>query len=72
MENYRELNQLGDRCDTCSAAAVFEVQNKNDLPLLFCRHHYIKNESQLTLQGFRVTVDESPKLLPNRLVGSEN
>lgn len=71
MTNRRNLNQLGDRCDVCSAQAVFEWM-KNDQDLLFCRHHSLKNADQLTLQGFSVTVDETEKLTPNKLVGSEN
>jgi hypothetical protein len=62
---------MGDRCDTCSAQAVFEVM-KDGFDILFCRHHYIKNSAKLTEQGFHVTVDETEKLTPNKLVGSEN
>lgn len=68
----RELNRLGDRCDTCSAQAYVEVESRDQLPLLFCGHHFAKNERMLTAQGFRVTVDERSKLIQNKLVGSEN
>jgi hypothetical protein len=68
----RTLNQYEDRCDsstttidsrekhiqTSCAAQAYVVVEKDGLELNFCRHHFIKNEDQLLLQGFSATVDE--------------
>jgi len=52
-----------DRCDRCGAQGylVFESTGKG-LELVFCNHHGRKNEAELFLQGFELTVDETWKL----------
>lgn len=53
-----KLERLHDRCDSCRAQAFVRVENTNKHDLLFCAHHYAKFESDLFLQGFKVTEDE--------------
>lgn len=59
QETVRELNAL-DRCDTCSAAALF-IAIKGDAPsdLLFCGHHARKHSDALTEQGWNLHGDEN-------------
>jgi hypothetical protein len=40
-----------DRCDACGARASVRVWMPGDLDLLFCNHHYQKNEPALIAQG---------------------
>lgn len=82
------LNRTFDRCDAagtnidqyentvkagCGAQAFVKVVNAEGMDLLFCGHHYAKNEFALVEQGFVVDTDARAELLDhNRLVGSEN
>jgi hypothetical protein len=52
----RELTR-GDRCDSCGAEAFVLVAMSSGLELLFCGHHFAKNEVGLAAQGAAVTVD---------------
>lgn len=55
-----------DRCDRCPARAVVRVR-KNvgevDLDLDFCMHDFHSIETELTLKGFQVIVDDRKTLL---------
>jgi hypothetical protein len=53
----RELVK-GDRCDSCGAQAFVQVTMPSGFELLFCGHHYSKNEPGLGTQGAVVTIDE--------------
>jgi hypothetical protein len=48
----------GDRCDSCGAQAFVQATMPSGHELLFCGHHYTKNEDALVTQGATVTVDE--------------
>lgn len=52
------MNRHHDRCDACGAQAFVKVINADDLELLFCGHHFSKNEQVLFSQGFLVDEDE--------------
>jgi hypothetical protein len=58
------------RCDQCSAEALVLVKGVNG-ELMFCKHHYEKNESALSKFAYE-TVDERDKLTENRLVENHN
>lgn len=61
-----------DRSDCCSVEPLFRVKIRGDLPeLLFCGHHFTKNEPELSNIAVSI-VDESDKIVTNRLIGSEN
>jgi hypothetical protein len=53
-----------DRCDVCSAQAYYLVGYATG-ELLFCRHHFLKNESVHRAIAFKV-IDESARLYPER------
>ena len=55
-----------DRCDACNAQAYYLV-GFTEGELLFCRHHYLKNETKLVKESFKV-IDESSRLYPAREV----
>ena len=55
-----------DRCDSCNAQAYYLV-GFTEGELLFCRHHYLKNETKLVKESFKV-IDESSRLYPAREV----
>lgn len=44
-----------DRCDTCGARAVALV-TKDEMELLFCNHHLMKNKDGLDRNGWTVRV----------------
>jgi hypothetical protein len=48
----------GDRCDSCGAEAFVQATMASGYELLFCGHHFTKNEDVLTAQGATVTIDE--------------
>jgi hypothetical protein len=50
----REPLTLSDRCDSCAAQAFVAAIMTTGLELLFCGHHYRKNEAALVAQGARV------------------
>lgn len=52
-----------DRCDRCSAAALVRV-SLGSLDLVFCGHHYAKNEDALNLAGATVADDIRSTLAP--------
>ena len=53
-----------DRCDTCQAQAYYLVGFLVG-ELLFCRHHFLKNELTLRETSFKI-IDESSRLYPER------
>ena len=54
-----------DRCDSCQAEALVWVNGVAG-ELLFCGHHYAKNEAKLKDYAFEI-VDERSKLIQNKL-----
>ncbi len=58
-----------DRCDRCTAQA-FVVARQGSLMLLFCGHHYARNEVALDEQGF--TIDDFRHLINARPSVSAN
>ena len=68
LENKQEYTlTLNDRCDQCSAAALVLVKGVTG-ELMFCGHHYAKNESALSKFAYE-TIDEREKIQENRLIG---
>lgn len=59
-----------NRCDQCSAEALVLVKGVTG-ELMFCGHHYAKNETALSNFAYEV-IDERNKLIQNKLIGSEN
>ena len=59
-----------DRCDSCSAEALVLVKGVNG-ELMFCNHHYNKNAKALEIFAYEI-INESSKLIQNKLMGSEN
>jgi hypothetical protein len=59
-----------DRCDTCNAEALVLVKGVTGA-LMFCGHHYAKNENALKNFAYEI-VDEREKLIQNKFIGSEN
>lgn len=58
------LNAL-DRCDQCYAEALVLVKGVTG-ELMFCGHHYAKNEAGLTKFAYEI-IDERKKLVQNKL-----
>ena len=56
-----------DRCDSCSAEALVLVKGVTG-ELMFCGHHYNKNEAALVNFAYEV-IDERDKLIENKLIG---
>jgi hypothetical protein len=54
------------RCDQCSAEALVLVKGVTG-ELMFCKHHYEKNESALSKFAYE-TIDERKKIQDNRLI----
>jgi hypothetical protein len=56
------LTRATDRCDRCGAQAWVKVNvivSEGDLPLLFCKHHYERNEKALVQrENVAVVVDD--------------
>ena len=59
-----------DRCDSCSAQAYVLVKGVTG-ELMFCGHHYNKNEKALKEFSYEI-FDERDKLTQNKLIGSAN
>jgi len=59
-----------DRCDSCGAQALVLVKGVTG-ELMFCGHHYAKNEKALHEFSYEV-IDEREKIVQNRLIGSAN
>jgi hypothetical protein len=57
-----ETDQLNahDRCDSCQAQAYVWVEGVNG-DLLFCGHHFSKNEEKIRAYAFEI-IDERHKL----------
>ena len=53
-----------DRCDQCSAEALVLVKGVTG-QLMFCGHHYAKNEKALSTFAYE-TIDERDKLKENK------
>lgn len=49
-----------DRCDRCSSQAFVWVNGVSG-DLLFCRHHFLKNEEAIRAYAFEI-VDETEKI----------
>lgn len=47
----RQPLTLSDRCDSCGAQAFVTATMSSGSELLFCGHHYRKNEAALVAQG---------------------
>jgi hypothetical protein len=56
VEQQERKLRVADRCDLCGAQA-FTIVYVNDLDLLFCGHHFTKNEAEFAARGYKV-VDE--------------
>lgn len=54
-----------NRCDSCSAEALVLVKGVSG-ELMFCGHHYAKNEAALIKFAYEI-VDERAKLIQNKL-----
>jgi hypothetical protein len=59
-----------DRCDSCGAQAYVIVKGVTG-ELLFCGHHFTKNEIKLKEFAYEI-VDERDKLIQNKAIGSAN
>jgi NADH dehydrogenase FAD-containing subunit len=61
-EVKEETDQLNahDRCDRCSSQAYVWINGVNG-DLLFCGHHFAKNEEKLRAYAFEI-IDERHKL----------
>ena len=59
-----------DRCDQCSAEALVLVKGVNG-ELMFCGHHYAKNEAALIKFAYEI-IDEREKLIQNKLIGEDH
>ena len=57
------LNAI-DRCDQCYAEALVLVKGVTG-ELMFCGHHYAKNESAISKFAYEV-IDERDKLIENK------
>ena len=65
-----------DRCDSCKAEALVQVNGLNG-DLLFCGHHYNKimnsPEGYKKMMSFMITViDERDKLIENKSQGEDH
>jgi hypothetical protein len=64
-----------DRCDSCAAEALVQVNGLNG-DLLFCGHHYNKimdsKDGYTKMMSFMISiVDERDKLIENRAKGKD-
>lgn len=59
QEKSDTLN-ANDRCDACGSQAFVWVNGVNG-DLLFCRHHFLKNEDKLRDWAFEI-IDETWKI----------
>ena len=69
IDKVYQLNAI-DRCDQCSAQAYVLVKGVAG-SLMFCGHHYNKNEKALSNFAYEV-IDERERLIDNKLIGSHN
>ena len=56
-----------NRCDSCSAEALVWAKGVAG-ELMFCGHHYAKNEKALKDFAYEI-VDEREKIIENKLIG---
>ena len=56
QEKKERILNLQDRCDSCKAQAFVMVKLLSG-QLMFCGHHYIKNQDKLNNQSYEI-VDE--------------
>lgn len=62
IEEKAYLLRNNDRCDRCSSQAFVWVNGVSG-DLLFCRHHFLKNEESIRAYAFEI-VDETEKIDP--------
>jgi ribosomal protein S14 len=55
-----DMLNASDRCDSCGSQAFYWVNGVAG-DLMFCRHHFLKNEQKIRAYAFEV-VDETYKL----------
>ena len=60
VEEKSNVLNANDRCDRCPSQAFYWVNGVSG-DLLFCRHHFLKNEDKLREYAFEI-VDESYKI----------
>ena len=70
LEEKKYILGPSDRCDSCSAEALVLVKGVTG-ELMFCNHHYNKNAKALEPFAYEI-INESSKLIQNKLIGSEN
>lgn len=56
-EQMANLLTAQDRCDRCGGQAYF-IAFKDNVSLMFCRHHFLKADDALGARGFSV-IDQS-------------
>lgn len=67
VEKKEYVLKATDRCDQCSAEALVLVKGVSG-ELMFCGHHYVKNENALSKFAYEI-IDERDKLIENRAKG---
>ena len=60
VEELSDTLNATDRCDACQSQAYVWLNGVNG-DLLFCGHHFVKNEEKLRAYAFEV-IDERHKL----------
>lgn len=55
-ESTQKVDFIADRCDRCNASGKVEI-TREGLSLVFCGHHYRKDEVTLTLDGWTIKTD---------------
>jgi hypothetical protein len=64
VEEKEYVLNATDRCDQCYAEALVLVKGVTG-ELMFCGHHYAKNESAISKFAYEV-IDERDKLIENK------
>lgn len=64
VEDKKYTLKATDRCDSCSAEALVLVKGVSG-ELMFCGHHYNKNEKALAEFAYEI-IDERDKLKENK------
>lgn len=60
VEEKSNVLNVSDRCDACGSQAFVWINGVAG-DLLFCRHHFLKNEDKLKEYAFEI-VDETHKI----------
>jgi hypothetical protein len=60
VEEKSDTLNANDRCDACGSQAYVWINGVSG-DLLFCRHHFLKNENKLREYAFEV-IDETWKI----------